>query len=101
MTTVEMTSRSGEDLSPAQAVKQALAGFMGDLGTFQSDIQTKLEKQEEKLTMLQAKWEKAQTFEDLEEELEEADGRLEELQKLRDEQATTIKNLEASKNGAL
>ncbi|MEM1234775.1 MAG: phage major capsid protein [Pseudomonadota bacterium] len=52
MTTPETKAQAGEDLSPAHAVKQALAGFMGDLGEFQSDIQRKLEKQEEKLTML-------------------------------------------------
>ncbi|MEM1374156.1 MAG: phage major capsid protein [Pseudomonadota bacterium] len=52
MTTPETTAQAGEDLSPAHAVKQALAGFIGDLGEFQSDIQRKLEKQEEKLTML-------------------------------------------------
>ncbi|MEM6729814.1 MAG: phage major capsid protein, partial [Pseudomonadota bacterium] len=52
MTTPETKAQAGEDLSPAHAVKQALQGFMGDLGTFQSEIQRKLEKQEERLTML-------------------------------------------------
>jgi len=52
MTTPEAKAQAGEDVSPAHAVKQALAGFMGDLGQFQSDIQRKLEKQEERLTML-------------------------------------------------
>ena len=52
MTTPETKAQAGEDVSPAHAVKQALAGFMGDLGEFQSDIQRKLEKQEERLTML-------------------------------------------------
>ncbi|MEL6548790.1 MAG: phage major capsid protein [Pseudomonadota bacterium] len=50
--TPETKAQAGEDLSPAVAVKQALAGFMGDLEAFQSDIQSKLDKQEEKLTML-------------------------------------------------
>ncbi|MEL6915565.1 MAG: phage major capsid protein [Pseudomonadota bacterium] len=50
--TPETKAQAGEDLSPALAVKQALAGFMGDLEAFQSDIQSKLDKQEEKLTML-------------------------------------------------
>ena len=52
MTTPETKAQAGEDLSPAQAVKQALTGFMGDLSDFQADIQTQLEKQDEKLTML-------------------------------------------------
>ncbi|MEO0677087.1 MAG: phage major capsid protein [Pseudomonadota bacterium] len=52
MTTPETKAQAGEDVSPAEAVKHALAGFVGDLGNFQSDIQRKLEKQEEKLTML-------------------------------------------------
>ncbi|MCH2078080.1 MAG: phage major capsid protein [Rhodobacteraceae bacterium] len=52
MTTPETKAQAGEDLSPAQAVKQALSGFTGDLRDFQADIQTQLEKQEEKLTML-------------------------------------------------
>ncbi|MEM6479630.1 MAG: phage major capsid protein [Pseudomonadota bacterium] len=52
MTTPETKAQAGEDLSPAKAVKHALAGFMGDLGKFQTDIQRKFDKQEERLNML-------------------------------------------------
>ena len=41
--------------SPAAEVKTALAGFMSDIKSFHDDIQTKLEKQEERLTMLDRK----------------------------------------------
>ena len=62
--------------------------------------QEQIQDSEKKLVMLKAKWDKKQTFEDLEEDLEEADGRLEELKEMRNEQAKTIQKLEASKNGA-
>ncbi|WP_417247692.1 phage major capsid protein [Celeribacter sp.] len=40
---------------PAKEVKTALAGFMSDLKDFQSEIKTKLQEQEERLTMLDRK----------------------------------------------
>lgn len=52
MTTPETKAQAGEDVSPATQVKQAMAGFMSDLGEFQTEIHRKLEKQEERLTML-------------------------------------------------
>ena len=52
MTTPESKAQAGEDVSPATQVKQALAGFMSDLGEFQNDIHRKLEKQEDRLKML-------------------------------------------------
>ncbi|MGB0800104.1 MAG: phage major capsid protein, partial [Planktomarina sp.] len=55
MTQPETKAVAGGDVSPAQEVKTAMAGFMSDLTTFQSDIQTKLQKQEERLTMLDRK----------------------------------------------
>ena len=41
--------------SPAQSVTQALAGFVQDFKGLQSEIETKLQKQEERLTMLDRK----------------------------------------------
>jgi HK97 family phage major capsid protein len=41
--------------SPAAEVKTALAGFMSDIKSFHDDIETKLAKQEERLTMLDRK----------------------------------------------
>jgi HK97 family phage major capsid protein len=45
------------DLAPnlTREVKTALAGFMSDLNDFQADIKSKLQKQEERLTMLDRK----------------------------------------------
>ncbi|WP_434286758.1 phage major capsid protein [Celeribacter sp. SCSIO 80788] len=45
------------DLAPnlTREVKIALAGFMSDLNDFQTDIKSKLQKQEERLTMLDRK----------------------------------------------
>ncbi|MGR3435047.1 MAG: phage major capsid protein [Shimia sp.] len=48
-----MTSTPAPD--GATLVKEALRGFVSDLQTFQNDIQGKLHKQEERLTMLQHK----------------------------------------------
>ncbi|MHA6268035.1 phage major capsid protein [Aliiroseovarius sp. CAU 1755] len=42
-------------LTPAAEVKTALAGFMSDINTFHDDISTKLQQQEERLTMLDRK----------------------------------------------
>ncbi|CAB9500425.1 expressed unknown protein [Seminavis robusta] len=60
----------------------------------------RIQDSEDKLELLRAKWDKKQTFEDLEEELEEADGKLEELQELHEQQEKTIKKLKASKRSA-
>ena len=55
----ETKARSGtamsNDLTPVQDVKSALDDFMCDISTFQSEIQTKLKQQEERLTMLDRK----------------------------------------------
>ncbi len=40
---------------PARDVKAALTGFLSEFKTFQDDIQTKLNEQESRLTMMQAK----------------------------------------------
>jgi HK97 family phage major capsid protein len=42
-------------MSPVAEVKSAVAGFMRDLKGFQSDIQDRLQQQEEKLTMFERK----------------------------------------------
>lgn len=55
MSKTEGTSRTGEDLSPVAEVKSAMAGFMTDFKDFQSDIHTRLQQQEEKLTMFERK----------------------------------------------
>jgi len=60
-----------------------------------------IQDSKEKLEMFKAKWDKAQTFEDLEEELEEADAKLGELQELRDAHAKQIHQLETRNNGVV
>jgi HK97 family phage major capsid protein len=55
----ERTSRAGEDLPPAQhpaaEVKSAMAGFMNEIISFQSEVKRSLQHQEERLTMLNQK----------------------------------------------
>ena len=55
MSKTETVSRTGEDISPAARVSAALAGLIGDLKAMQADIATRLDKQEERLTMLDHK----------------------------------------------
>lgn len=55
MKTSETASRTGEDLSPVARVGSALAGLVADFKTLQTDLQDKLYKQEERLTMLDQK----------------------------------------------
>jgi HK97 family phage major capsid protein len=43
------------ELSPTAEVKTALAGFMSDIKSFHDEIQTRINKQEERLTMLDRK----------------------------------------------
>ncbi|WP_321363079.1 phage major capsid protein [uncultured Celeribacter sp.] len=47
--------RAARQSGPAHEVKTALAGFMSDLNDFQTEIKSKLQKQEERLTMLDRK----------------------------------------------
>jgi len=42
-------------LSPAEEVKTALAGFMNDIKSFHDDVSTRMQQQEERLTMLDRK----------------------------------------------
>ena len=48
----ETTSRTGEDLSPVHRIGHAMAGLVTDIHGLRADLQTKLDKQEERLTML-------------------------------------------------
>jgi HK97 family phage major capsid protein len=55
MSKTETKSRTGEDLSPVQDVKQAVTGFMADLKDFQTEINSKFQQTEERLNMLDRK----------------------------------------------
>ncbi len=55
MSKTEATSRTGEDVSPAGEVKQAVAGFLQEFKGFRADIQSKLKQTEERVTMLDRK----------------------------------------------
>lgn len=57
MTKTEMKSRAGEGVSdaPAQEVKTAIAGFLSEFKGFQDEMKSKLQQQEERLTMLDRK----------------------------------------------
>ncbi|WP_058248503.1 phage major capsid protein [Tropicibacter naphthalenivorans] len=55
MSTTETKSRTGEDVSPVARVSAAMAGLIGDFKAMQADISQKLNKQEERLTMLDHK----------------------------------------------
>lgn len=55
MSDSENNSRTGEDVSPVTEVKTAVAGFTNDFRGFQSDIQARLQQQEDKMTMIERK----------------------------------------------
>ncbi|SPJ22431.1 phage major capsid protein [Palleronia abyssalis] len=57
MSTTETKARAGDGCAPdpVQEVKEAMADFVSDLRAFKDDIQTKLQQQEERKTMLQTK----------------------------------------------
>ncbi len=55
MTTPETKSRAGEDLSPAVELKTAIAGFVSDFKQFSTDIQQKLQQQDDRMTKLDRK----------------------------------------------
>jgi HK97 family phage major capsid protein len=55
MSKTEIKARTGEDVSPVREVKQAVAGFLSDFRSFQTEIHTKLQQTEERLTMLDRK----------------------------------------------
>ncbi|WP_322865507.1 phage major capsid protein [Aquicoccus sp. G2-2] len=51
----ETKSRAGGDVSPMAEAKASLSGFMSELRGFKDDVQTRLQQQEERLTMLDRK----------------------------------------------
>jgi HK97 family phage major capsid protein len=57
MTKTEMKSRAGEGVpdAPAHEVKTAIAGFLNEFRGFQDEMKSKLQQQEERLTMLDRK----------------------------------------------
>ncbi|WP_204114650.1 phage major capsid protein [Shimia biformata] len=55
MGTSETRSRGGEALSPGSELKSAVTGFMTDFKDFKTDLHTRLQKQEERLNMLDRK----------------------------------------------
>ncbi len=55
MSKTEIDSRIGEDVSPIAEVKTAMSGFVKEISSFKTDIHTKLQQQEERLTMLDRK----------------------------------------------
>ena len=55
MSKTETRARAGDGVSPVQGMKSAMAGFVSDLKDFQSDINKRLQQQEEKMTMFERK----------------------------------------------
>lgn len=55
MSKTEIKARAGEGLSPAQDVAEAVQDFVMEFKGFQSELQTKLQQTEERLTMLDRK----------------------------------------------
>lgn len=55
MSKTEAKAAGGEGLSPAEDVRQAVTGFVSDFKSFQTDIETKLQQTEERLSMLDRK----------------------------------------------
>ncbi len=55
MSRQEAKACTGAALSPAEEAREAVTGFLSDFKGFQADIHTKLQQQEERLTMLDRK----------------------------------------------
>ena len=55
MTKTETKSRTGEDLSPAQALTAAMTGFMSDFKAFSQDVKAQLQEQDVRMTKLDRK----------------------------------------------
>ncbi|MEP6021278.1 MAG: phage major capsid protein [Paracoccaceae bacterium] len=55
MSKTEIEARTGEGLSPAREVAEAVQGFVTEFKGFQADMQTKFQQTEERLTMLDRK----------------------------------------------
>lgn len=55
MSKTEAKARAGEVMSPVAEMKSAVAGFMNDFKEFKDGIHTRIQQQEERLTMLDRK----------------------------------------------
>ena len=55
MSKTETTSRAGEDMSPAQSLNTAIAGFMSDFKDFSHGVNAKLQKQDDRMNKLDRK----------------------------------------------
>ena len=55
MSKTESNSRAGEDVSPAQSLNAAIAGFMSDFKDFSHGIDAKLQKQDDRMNKLDRK----------------------------------------------
>ncbi len=55
MQTPETRSRTGEALSPEAEMQAALTGFVSELKAYRADIHTRMQQQEERMTMMQTK----------------------------------------------
>ncbi|THH38307.1 phage major capsid protein [Aliishimia ponticola] len=55
MSRTEAKAAAGGGLTPAQEAREAVTGFLSDFKDFQTTIETKLQQQEERLTMLDRK----------------------------------------------
>ncbi|MEP4195380.1 MAG: phage major capsid protein [Aliishimia sp.] len=55
MSRTEAKATAGGGLSPAHEAREAVTGFLSDFKDFQTDIETKLQLQEERMTMLDRK----------------------------------------------
>jgi chromosome segregation ATPase len=94
MNIMEERSRTEVQLRKQIGMLQDEIDEMGDR------YKERIQDSEEKLAMLRAKWDKKQTFEDLEEELEEADSKLEELQQVHAQQEKVLNKLETTKRNS-
>ena len=55
MTKTETKSRAGEDVSPAQELSAAIAGFMSEFKDFSNGVNAKLQKQDDRMNKLDRK----------------------------------------------
>ena len=55
MSRTEAKATAGGGLTPAQEAREAVTGFLSDFKAFQTDIESKLQQQEERMTMLDRK----------------------------------------------
>ena len=55
MSKTETKSRAGEDMSPAQSLNAAIAGFMSDFIDFSQGVNAKLQKQDDRMNKLDRK----------------------------------------------